>query len=130
MSTTLWTGRGLWPATVGLMVSCIVAPVTALLSPLLPGWQGWFLAAFCGVSAMEACYSYHLYRREQSKLWAHLRCQALEVAGLCITRQFGIALITGHAPLQAGVPRFDLAAAAVFGLSSALVFLSWLAALV
>lgn len=112
------------PAILGLMVGCVVVSLVALVQLWVPDWDGNYVMVFCGLTAVEAYFSYRLYRARLMRVSGGARFRLLELAGVFVALQLCVDAADGFQPLQDGVPQLEPKGAALF----LLVFFLWLVA--
>ena len=124
MSASGWTERVVRPLIVALLIGAVVLSLVEFAQLLLPGWPGRYLVPFCVLVALEAQYSYWLFRHGPLRLTDPLRGRALEAGLLYLALRIAGNVSAGLANPLAGLSTVDSGTI----VACTLVLFCWLAA--
>lgn len=104
MTARGWASEVARWAVLGVMIGCIVLSLVTLAEIFVPDWDGTYLVLFCGLTAVEACLSYRLWR----ETGAGLPLRGIELGVLFLILQLCVDIAGAQPPVQdTGVPRID-----------------------
>jgi hypothetical protein len=126
MRSERWTEDALRSGEIGILVACLSMALLGVIHHMDSGWQGTYLAVFCGLAAAEGSYSFHAYRHDCPLGLRGLRLRVFELGSLLIVRQIGEEIVTGQGLLRGGAPRFDPAAVAQSAFAGLVLLAAWL----
>lgn len=102
-----WTERVVRPLVAALLIGAVVLSLVAFAQLLLPGWRGRYLVPFCALVALEAQYSYWLFRYGPLRLADTLRGRAIEAGLLYLALRIAGNVSAGRTNPLAGLSSVD-----------------------